>query len=318
MRFAVFAFVAFSALSQGAVLPDKSLLDVFPSLHPREGIAPAKIGRFWEKWHAVTTRYRADIGELRFTYANDAAWKALVEQSKEFPDGAQFAKIATALSNDPAFPGSATPDRVVRIQLMRKEKDRYRTNDGWGYALYTDGAAHPDDATTSASCHACHTVVRDRDFVFSQPAFRIAAASTTRFAVRFHEQQVAALTHPQKLALGRSGLTLKSSERIRVAETPMFAGSLSELLPALAKLVDAESVAHLAIDPKNGLFVAGVPAPQLPSCKRAVTLAFSGSPNPNALSNAHPAGAQDPAARVGTPSAVHHKLWCDGKTSDPR
>ena len=58
------------------------------------GITIGQFGDFVHNWHFVTVRFRRDKGEQRFEYANDIAWKTLLEHSKYYPDGAVFAKVA--------------------------------------------------------------------------------------------------------------------------------------------------------------------------------------------------------------------------------
>ena len=80
---------------------------------------------FEKKWRLVTVRYRKDTGEMRFTYANPKAWNALLKRSKDYPDGAVFAKIGIITMEDPAFPSSAVPAGTRRYQLMVRNKKKH-------------------------------------------------------------------------------------------------------------------------------------------------------------------------------------------------
>ena len=58
------------------------------------GYSLDSFGEFWDKWKLVTARYRKDTNEIRFTYANDQAWKTMQSGSYDFKDGSVFGKVA--------------------------------------------------------------------------------------------------------------------------------------------------------------------------------------------------------------------------------
>jgi hypothetical protein len=126
---------------------------------------------FPEKWKLVTVRYRQDSNEMRFTYANEVAWKAMKSLSPNYPDGAAFGKVAFIAEPDPGFTSSLTPVGTRRYQLMIKDKKIYKTSDGWGYALYDSSGQlfNEDMKIKTEACIACHRAVPERDFVFSRP-----------------------------------------------------------------------------------------------------------------------------------------------------
>lgn len=126
-------------------------------------------GDFTKDWKLVTVRYRKDSGEMRFTYANDKAFEALTKKTP-YPDGAVFAKVGLKTGADPAFISSVVPQTNRRFQFMVRNKEKYAQTDGWGYALFkSDGGLFPEDPhAQTVACHACHRLVADRNFVFSQ------------------------------------------------------------------------------------------------------------------------------------------------------
>ncbi|MGZ3743153.1 MAG: cytochrome P460 family protein, partial [Pseudobdellovibrionaceae bacterium] len=125
---------------------------------------------FEKKYKLVTVRYRTDSGEQRFVYANDIAFKALQKGSTNYPDGAVFAKIGVATKDDPAFLSSKVPGGPQRIQLMVRNKKKYKETGGWGYALFSPrGHTFSNDLQVETkACYACHQLVPDRGQVFSQ------------------------------------------------------------------------------------------------------------------------------------------------------
>jgi hypothetical protein len=135
------------------------------------GIKFLEYKEFPNKWKLVTVRYRQDSNEMRFTYANDIAIKAMKSLKPNYPDGAAFGKVGFIAEPDPSFPSSLSPVGTRRYQLMVKNKSKYKNSDGWGYALF-DSSGHlynEDIKAKTDACIACHRVVPERDFVFSRP-----------------------------------------------------------------------------------------------------------------------------------------------------
>lgn len=128
-------------------------------------------GDFTQKWKLVTVRYRQDSKEMRFTYANSIAWDAIRQGLAIYPDGSVFAKVGFKSDVDHAFSSSVVPSGARRFQLMVKNSKKYLETDGWGYALFqSNGTLFDGDIkTVTQSCHACHKLVPERNFVFSEP-----------------------------------------------------------------------------------------------------------------------------------------------------
>lgn len=193
---------------------------------------------FKKKWKLVTVRYRKDTGELRFTYANPLAWKSLMAGSVDYPDGAVFAKIGLMTEGDPAFTSSAVPSGVRRYQLMVRNKKKHAETDGWGYALFdSKGVTFPEDPkTTTRSCAACHHIVADRGYVFSQPlepsdAIKsIQAGSQTPNRSMFRKSPVSELSKKlQDLLAGEKEVSLLEGKLRKY----IFQGTLDEITPTL-------------------------------------------------------------------------------------
>lgn len=125
---------------------------------------------FEKKWKLVTVRFRKDTGEMRFTFANDLAYKNLLKGSTDYPDGSVFAKVSHKTQEDSAFTSSAVPSGARRYQYMVRNKKLHASTDGWGYALFdSEGLVYPEKIDVqSNACAACHRVIPERGFVFSQ------------------------------------------------------------------------------------------------------------------------------------------------------
>ena len=126
---------------------------------------------FAEKWNLVTVRYRTDTSEMRLTYANKLAYESLLKNTTDYPDGSVFAKIGITTVVDDAFPSSSVPGGSRRFQFMVRNKKKFAKTDGCGYAIFapTGTRLGEDSAATSAACAACHRIVPQRGYVFSQP-----------------------------------------------------------------------------------------------------------------------------------------------------
>ncbi len=202
---------------------------------------------FEKTWHFVTVRFRKDTNEMRITYANDAAWEALAKGGTEYPKGAVFAKIGIATKEDPAFTSSAVPNGARRFQFMvRDPSEKFKSTDGWAYGLFdANGGTFPEDPEhTSQACAACHRLVPERGYVFSQAMvkspFLLGAPEkphpvTETNNVKFIDQALSAL--PAKVAQAFP----KGTASVRMLEGPirkhLFQGTLDEVRPILASEV---------------------------------------------------------------------------------
>lgn len=121
-------------------------------------------------WPLITVRYRRDSSEQRFVYANEIALKALKKKNIDYPDGSVFIKTGYITEDDPLFFSSAVPSGALRIQVMVRDKNRYKEQKGWGYAIfYGDGSPMVRDPKNSiVACAACHNIAASRGYVFSE------------------------------------------------------------------------------------------------------------------------------------------------------
>jgi hypothetical protein len=90
------------------------------------------------------------------------------------PDGAAFAKIEWAKARDAHSPyGAFVPGPLAEVAFMIKDSNRFPKTDGWGYATFQFNTAtnawtvRHDGPEFVNTCHACHTLVNARDFVFT-------------------------------------------------------------------------------------------------------------------------------------------------------
>jgi hypothetical protein len=89
------------------------------------------------------------------------------------PDGAAFAKIEWEKARDAHSPyGAFVPGPLAEVAFVIKDSKRFPETDG-GYATFQyDAAANVwkvkhDGPEFVYACHGCHTLVKARDFVFT-------------------------------------------------------------------------------------------------------------------------------------------------------
>ncbi len=249
---------------------DSLTITSLKSLRPMNGINPALHDKFWEKWQLVTTRYRGDNGEQRYIYANDLAYSAMRDGELEFPDGAMFGKVAFLTEEDPQFPNSFEAIDFTRLQLMEKDRKRFKETDGWGYWLHVDGVTSnsAEDSSNALACHACHTLVKQRDFVFSGPTFLGSVASTlgnvgTKFEDRFRTRALSELNQYEKSILA---LLPQQPTKVKSLRMRLFSGSLHESIGPLARFTESKEL-YLLSDPIQKRFLLAQHLPSQDGCK---------------------------------------------------
>ena len=110
-----------------------------------------------------------------------AAYRSgIPDNGKPFPDGARMAKIHWLPKTQQRQPGQPkVPGTLHDVDFMVKDSKRFPDSGGWGWAVFEYEAAsdtfRPGNSTDSppqghdAKCgFACHTLVKNRDFVFTE------------------------------------------------------------------------------------------------------------------------------------------------------
>jgi hypothetical protein len=110
----------------------------------------------------------------------DAYQQGVPGNGKPFPDGAKMAKIHWIPKTQDTYPGQPrVPGTQHDVDFMVKDSKRFADSGGWGWAAFAYDAASDTfrPATTAdtppqendAKCgFACHTVVQNRDYVFTE------------------------------------------------------------------------------------------------------------------------------------------------------
>jgi len=137
--------------------------------------------RGYEGWQIVSISQ--NNGKLAVILGNPemiAAYKAGIPQNgKSFPDGAKLAKVHWIPKMSEHFPSATVPGTQHDVDFMEKDAKRFADSGGWGYAEFEyDGASdtfrpgtlddQPPQANDAKCGAACHTIVKTRDYVFTE------------------------------------------------------------------------------------------------------------------------------------------------------
>ena len=110
----------------------------------------------------------------------DAYREGVPDNGKPFPDGARMAKIHWIPKKQEAYPGPPTvPGAQHDVDFMVKDSKRFADSGGWGWGAFdydaasdtfrpSTGASTPPQENDAKCGFACHTVVQNRDYVFTE------------------------------------------------------------------------------------------------------------------------------------------------------
>lgn len=143
------------------------------------GLAFAEF-RGFEDWQTVAVSQSGD--KIEVILANPVmigAYRAgAAGEGKKFPDGSKLAKIHW-LAKKSTEPGSPIiPGTLHDIDFMVRDSARFADSGAWGYAEFEYDAASdafrpgtltdkPPQASDAECGFACHTVVANKDYVFT-------------------------------------------------------------------------------------------------------------------------------------------------------
>jgi Cytochrome P460 len=136
--------------------------------------------RGYEGWQVVATSQNDKL--VAVILANPAmidAYRAGIPgNGKPFPNGAKMAKIHWNPKKNQYFPDTTVPGTLHDVDFMVKDSKRFADSGGWGWAAFNYDAAsdtftpgtsadEPPQGHDAKCGFACHTVVKTRDYVFT-------------------------------------------------------------------------------------------------------------------------------------------------------
>jgi hypothetical protein len=136
----------------------------------------------YESWQAVSLSQKEGVDSI--ILGNPLLIQAYLSgvpgNGKPFPDGSKMAKIHWAPKKSETAPGPTNvPGALQNVDFMEKDSKRFADSGGWGYAVFDYDTAsnsfspgtladHPPQANDAKCGATCHTIVKSRDFVFTE------------------------------------------------------------------------------------------------------------------------------------------------------
>jgi hypothetical protein len=138
--------------------------------------------RGYEDWPVIAISENG--GKIAVILGNpvmiDAYKEGVPGNGKPFPDGAKMAKIHWNPKKQETYPGKPTvPGTQHDVDFMVKDSKRFADSGGWGWGAFDYDAASdtfkpatvadkPPQGNDAKCGFACHTVVQNRDYVFTE------------------------------------------------------------------------------------------------------------------------------------------------------
>ena len=141
--------------------------------------------RGYESWQLISISHGGPV--MAATLGNPVMIKAYMDgipgNGKPFPDGAKMAKIHWTTKGLEALPGSTVPASQHDVDFMVKDSKRFADSGGWGWAAFeydaksdtfapATTAAMPPQGNDAKCGLACHTTVKNTDYVFTKYGHR--------------------------------------------------------------------------------------------------------------------------------------------------
>jgi hypothetical protein len=135
----------------------------------------------YEAWQTISISRNERV--MAVTVGNPAMIEAyqagFPENGKPVPDGAKMAKVHWAPKPNAFFPEASVPGKLINVDFMVKDSQRFADSGGWGYAVFdydaaTDSfkpgtlAGTPPQGHDAKCGFACHTLAKSRDYVFTE------------------------------------------------------------------------------------------------------------------------------------------------------
>lgn len=150
------------------------------SLKVPGGLAFAEF-KGYESWQVVAISHDGPVGAviLGNPVMINAYLSGIPGNGKVFPDGAKMAKIHWNTKKQQFFPSAQVPASQKDVDFMVKDSKRFGDSGGWGYAVFNYDSAtgkfspgtlanKPPQGNDAKCGFACHTVVKGRDYVFTE------------------------------------------------------------------------------------------------------------------------------------------------------
>jgi hypothetical protein len=137
--------------------------------------------RGYEAWQVVSISQDGPL--MAAILANpvmiDAYAAGIPDNGRPFPDGSKMAKIHWNPKKMETFPAATVPGTLHDVDFMVKDSNRFGDSGGWGWAVFKYDTAsgtfapgttadQPPQENDAKCGFVCHTIVKTRDYVFTE------------------------------------------------------------------------------------------------------------------------------------------------------
>ncbi len=127
----------------------------------------------YKDWQLLGVSHRLDKKFVRAIVGNDVAIDAARSgKTMPWPDGAIIAKLSWKEQTHPNWPQAIVPGEFVGAEAMIKDSKKFPETGGWGFGRWEGNTLVMNDKEKSATCFACHTPMKDHDYVYTAPVFQ--------------------------------------------------------------------------------------------------------------------------------------------------
>ncbi len=124
----------------------------------------------WQNWATIAVSHRTDNSTLRVILGNEIAVEAArTGMTNPWPDGAVLGKVVWKDSQLENWQAATAPGEFVHAEFMFRDATEYADTEGWGWARWVGLEQKAFDGGPE-TCISCHTPVKDRNWVFTEPA----------------------------------------------------------------------------------------------------------------------------------------------------
>lgn len=125
----------------------------------------------WQKWSAIAVSHRTDNNTIRIILGNSIAVEAAREgNTNPWPDGAILGKVVWKDEQLENWKAATVPGEFVHAEFMFRDAKKYTETYGWAWARWLGQSQEPFNEGSQV-CISCHTPVKNRNWVFTDPAF---------------------------------------------------------------------------------------------------------------------------------------------------
>lgn len=158
--------------STAALLLAAAAFTTATTLHAETQAAKPVHGEY-KDWSTLSVSHRLDKQLVRTILGNDVAIKAArAGNTKPWPDGTIFAKVGWKEKTHPNWPQAVVPGEFAGAEAMVKDSKKFAETGGWGFGHWEGEKLVMHDKEKSATCFACHTPMKDNDYVYTVPVLQ--------------------------------------------------------------------------------------------------------------------------------------------------